>query len=460
MIGRDLAFSMLVKLMDGWSGPADRVRRSMRTLATGAKEVRTTLGKGLGQRFSTTELEAAFARSSARIGRARGRLLGAAAMTVAVGAPVLRAGNFEEKLIDFGNLAEVGRERLEQLKGELDALRDVTGQSNVDLLEGLASYVGKGMDLDDALAALPATGRAAKATKSQFDEMARSGYAVMDNLAVTPDQLRKAFDIMAKSGKEGSFELAAMARKFPEITAGAKALRMDGVDAVASLAAALQIAMKAAGSEDQGATNLTNFLGKITAPDTVRKFRKFGVDVEKELQIAAKRGEDPLEHMLLVIQKLTDGNPFKMGQLFMDKQVLDFLRALIPNLKDYQRIKAEALGADGVVDADLERVMKGFNEQLVQLRNSVYALMGGSGALLPILTGLVVDMRSGVEAIHAWTSAHPALTEAIIKGSAALLGFGIATRVLGFGFALIQGGLARAPPRWSSNSTRRARTSR
>lgn len=439
----DLNVGIIVRLMDQFSGPGAKLEGSIKRLKTGATDLRRAFGTRIKSGFSEDALAASFERSEGRIRRSRARLLGAFGMAVTLAAPVIVAGNFEEKLIDFANLAEIGQERLARLQDELNALRAPTGQSNVQLLDGLATYVGKGMALDDALASLRATGRTAKATKSQFDQMANSGFAVMDNLGVAPDLLGKAFDVMAKSGKEGSFELAAMARKFPEITAGAKSLKMEGVDAVASLSAALQIAMKSAGSEDQAATNMTNFFGKITAPDTVKRFRKFGVDIEREMQIALARGADPLEHMLLVVKEMTGGDAFKMGELFADKQVLDFLRAMIPNMEEYQRIKKEALGADGVVDADWERVMTGFNEQWRQLRSSTAAMLSTSGSLLPVLTDIMTQVRDGVEWVTAWTSANPELTATIIKGTAALLAFGITTRVLGYGFAIMQGGLLR-----------------
>lgn len=89
-----------------------------------------------------------------------------------------------------------------------------------------------------------------------------------------------------------------MARNFPELTANASALKMQGVPAVASLAAALQIAMKSAGSADQAANNMSNFLGKITSPDTVKNFKKMGIDIEKEMKSAAAKGTDPLLHSL------------------------------------------------------------------------------------------------------------------------------------------------------------------
>lgn len=435
--------SILLKLMDQFSGPAQSVQQKMRGMGAEARKLRRALGQKVRLGFSEANMDQALRRSETRIASARGRLMGAAGMALSLGAPLMQAGNVQEELIHFANLAEIGAERTAQLTGELDALRRQTGKSNMEILGGLDTYVGKGMDLDDALAAMRATGRAATATRSEIGEMAGSGFAVMDNLRIAPEALAQAFDIMAKSGKEGSFELSAMARKFPEITAGAKSLGMEGTESVASLAAALQIAMKSAGSEDQAATNMTNFLGKITAPDTVRKFAKFGVDVEAEMKSALERGVDPLEHMLFKIEEMTGGDAFKMGELFADKQVLDFLRAMIPNMEEYQRIKGEALGASGVIDADYERVMKGFNVQVRELKNSVTSLLGASGTLLPIFTDIVMQLNQGVETIAMWTAEHPQLTEVLIKGGAALLAFGVGTRVLGYGFAVMRGGVLR-----------------
>lgn len=443
-MSNDMSVSFLIRLLDQFSAPGQKIRQTMRNIGGSANQMRSALGRKIRVGFSEANLQAALQRNERNIAASRSRLMGAGAMAVTIAAPVMKAGNFEEEMIHFGNLAEIGKDRLALLKTELDQLRGQTGKSNNELLAGLETYVGKGMGLDDALASMRATGRAATATRSEMAEMAGSGFAVMDNLKVAPDQLAQAFDIMAKSGKEGSFELAAMARKFPEITAGAKSLGMEGTESVASLAAALQIAMKSAGSEDQAATNMTNFLGKITAPDTVRKFKSFGVDVESEMKGALERGVDPLEHMLFKIEEMTGGDAFKMGQIFADKQVLDFLRAMIPNMQEYQRIKGEALGAEGVIDADYERVVAGFNHQVRELKASITSLMGASGALLPIMTDIVGDIRVGVDAVAAWTQANPELTATIVKGGAALLAFGVATRVGSFAFHTISGGALRA----------------
>jgi len=331
-----------------------------------------------------------------------------------------RAGDLEDQFAEFQNLTGIDDTRLVQLREELDGLRDVTKTSVSEMLDGLAVLVGKGMDFEDAIAALPAAGRAAKATKTSFDEMGASGFALYDNLKVAPEELRKAFDIMAMGGKEGGFELSAMARKFPEITAGARALKMEGLDSVAQLTAALQIAMKSAGSEDQAATNLSNFLGKLTSPETVRRFAKMGVSIEDELRKAAENGVSPFEHMLGVIDDLTGGDALKMGELFGDKQVLDFLRAMIPNLEEYRRIKDAALSADGVVDADFKNAIDTFNESKAQLGESVGKLFSLPPEVLESLTDLFQKADAIVERMIVWKKENPKLVKTLFLGATAL----------------------------------------
>ena len=441
----DLNVALLVRLLDQFSGPSSKVLDALRRMKAGAGDFRKAFGDEIRRGFSAENIEAALKKNEQQIAAARGRLVGAFGMALTLGAPVMAAGNIEEQLINFGKLADLDRAKLGALSRDLDKLsrRDQTGLGQSDLLGGLETYVGKGLDLERAMAALPATGRAAKATGAQFGEMAAAGFAAMDNLKVAPEELRKAFDIMAASGKEGSFELKDMARNFPELTASAQALGMKGTAGVSSLAAALQIAMKSAGSADQAANNTSNFLGKLTSPDAVKKFSDFGIDIQKELEGAIARGADPLEHMLSVIERATGGDQFKMGQLFADKQVLDFLRAVIPNMEEYRRIKAASAGADGIIDKDYEAQMGGFNESLRQLRQSLTGLFGASGALLPVFTDLIKSATGIVDGIRDWTAANPELTAFLVKGAAAALAFGISARVLGYAFAVGQGNLIR-----------------
>lgn len=441
----DLNVALILRLIDDFSAPSEKIRAAMKSMTTGARDFGRGMSDAIKTGFSAENMKAAIERSERDIQQARGRLMGAFGMAMTLGAPVMVAGNAQAAMTDYAKLAGLSADQTAALSAEIDKLsrRERTGMANMDLLTGLKTYVGKGLDQDRALRALEPTGRAAKATGAAFDEMAASGFAAMDNLKVAPEELRKVFDVMAQSGKEGSFELKAMARAFPELTSGAQALGMEGVDGVASLSAALQVAMKSAGSEDQAANNLSNFLGKLTAPDTVKKFKDAGINLKEEFQKAAASGADPLEHMLGVIAQATGGDQFKMGELFADKQVLDFLRAAIPNLEEYRRIKDSAMSADGIIDADYARTMGDFNEAVKQVKNSLQGLFGAAGPLLPIFTDMLNSAADWIDMARDWTAANLELTAVLVKGAAAMLAFGIGGRLLGYGLAVGRNSILR-----------------
>ncbi len=439
----DLTVALVVALKDQLTGaPAAKLKQTLEGISASGKKMGKDFSQAIKSGFSVDNIDEAIARNQQKFQQARGRLQGALAMAASVAIPIKLEADFEEAFIDFANVAEIPldqRRRIEDLL--IEASRE-TGKSKGELLAALSAYIGKGLDVQSGLDALIATGMTASATKSEIDDMANSGYAVMDNLNVAARDLSTAFDVMALSGKEGSFELKAMARKFPEITAGARSLKMQGIPAVAALSSALQLAMKAAGSEDQAATNLSNFLGKITAPDTVKKFAKFGVNVEKEMKLAQKKGVDVLDHMLTIIADKTGGDAFKMGELFADKQVLDFLRAIIPNLEEYRRQRDKVVKADGsTIAEDYGKVASGLNFHGRQLRNALGELVGSAGPLLPMMKSLTFEATQLVYALSNWTAANPELAATIVKVAAGLLMFGVASRVAAFALAAVRGPL-------------------
>jgi TP901 family phage tail tape measure protein len=434
--------SLLIRLIDQVSGPAQKVRSAVKGIGAAAGELKRGFGQAIREGFSVENYETASKNAEAALTRARNRLIGAAGMAVTLAAPVVKAADFQSAFIDFANVAEIPIDRMGEIEARLIAATRTTGKNKAELLEILSTYVGKGMGLEQSLAAIEATGRASTATKAAQDDMANAGFAVMDNLKVGAEDLAKAFDIMAASGKEGSFELKDMARNFPQLTASASSLGMKGTASVASLSAALQIAMKSTGSADQAANNMANFLGKITAPDAVKNFKDFGIDIEKELKRAHENGADPLLHTLELIEKATSGgDQFKMGELFVDKQVKDFLLALIPNLKEYERIRDKVADAEGVVDKDWINVMSGLKQQFKGLTTEIDNLFSSGGALLPIVQEIVTWMTGAVRTVNDWTQANPELTAAIVKGVAAFLTLAIAGRVLAFAIAGLRVGI-------------------
>ncbi|MGK9040781.1 phage tail tape measure protein [Rhizobium sp. SA279] len=427
--------SFVIRLIDQLTGPAKKVKSGLLDLGQAAKQ---GFSGAIKDGFTVENIETATRNAEAALRDARGRMLGAFGQAMTLAAPIFKGANFQDAFIDFANVAEIPIDRMGEIEARLIAQTRTTGKNKTELLQILATYVGKGMDLDESLAAIEATGRASTATKAEVGDMGNAGYAVMDNLKVAATDLAKAFDVMASTGKSGSFELKDMARNFPELTANASALKMQGVPAVASLAAALQIAMKSAGSADQAANNMSNFLGKITSPDTVKNFKKMGIDIEKEMKSAAAKGTDPLLHSLELIKKATGGDQYKMGELFADKQVLDFLRALIPNLEDYKRIRDEAGAASGVIDKDFVNVMSGLKTQIKGFVTEIDNLFSAGGALLPVVQGIVLRGTELVRMVNDWSTANPELTATIVKITAGLLAASVAMRVASYAFAAMR----------------------
>jgi TP901 family phage tail tape measure protein len=254
---------------------------------------------------------------------------------------------------------------------------------------------------------MPAIGQAATATMSSISDLSAASVAAMQNMKVGPLEIARMLDAMASAGNAGAFEVRDMAKAFPALTASAQSLGITGVKGITDMAAALQVARRGAGDASTAANNMANFLQKLATPQTIKNFKKFGVDVTKELQKAHKKGISPIEHFIgLVDEKTKGGKADLLGQLFGDKQVLEFVRPMLADFKDYIRIRDEAEQASGTVaDAyakrmgDAEQKMKAFRIQMENLGTSLGATMlkplgDFAGHLAYILQTL--DKRVGV----------------------------------------------------------------
>src|SRR3954469_9055819 len=95
---------------------------------------------------------------------------------------------------------------------------------------------------------MPTIAKVATASGGDINDIAKTAFALIDNLKVGPEQLEKALSGLVAAGKDGRFELKDMAQHFPALTAQAQTLGLTGTAGSSSLAAALQVAMKGAGS--------------------------------------------------------------------------------------------------------------------------------------------------------------------------------------------------------------------
>ena len=185
-------------------------------------------------------------------------------------------------------------------------------QFTADIIKAEDFIVGMGLDLDRAARAMPAIGKAATATKTDILDLSKAGYAAISNLGLAPEELTRAFDMMALAGKEAEFELKDMAQYLPAITELAGSKGLTGARGLADIAAALQIVRRTAGDGSEAATNFNNILQKINANDAIKNFAKYGIDINAVLKKAVAEGASPLEAALRAIDKAIDGDLSKL----------------------------------------------------------------------------------------------------------------------------------------------------
>ena len=325
---------------------------------------------------NTSDLLDKLGQNMTKVGGALTLAGGGLAYKLGITEAIPEAFQMEHRLRELGNVGQLSAKQLEDMDKRLASISRYTNQMRPEIAEGLNVLVASGIDPTKALDYMNVIGRTATGEQAAIADISRTAFAVSDNLKVPIDDLGKSMDILAMSGKEGRFELKDMAAAFPSLTAGAAMLGMKGTPAVASLGAALQVAMKGAGEASEAANNLENFIQKVTSPLAVKNFEEvFGVNLKQVLLDAAAQGRDPILEVIEMMTELSGGDVFKVSEVFQDKQVLNFIKPMMQNLDEYKRIKASALSAEGVVDSDFEHMMETTNEQFKLLKINMKELV-------------------------------------------------------------------------------------
>lgn len=446
----NLVFSMVLKMVDEVSSTANKVASGVERMSNRVARASNKMAGGMkaawGLSFDALEndvLNKRIGRWEQKVQRARNGLMTSLAAGAAVIAPVVRIGKFEHEMARFGTIASYSKEQLAEIETILRAAGPRVNKYASELLVGLEFLLGKGIDENSALKIIEPVGKASVATGAAIQDMSAAGYAAISNLDIAYSQMSKTFDMMAMSGKLGGFELKDMAKHFPGLTAAAKNLGMVGEPAVARLGAALQIALRGAANPDEAANNLKNFLAKMASPEVVNKFKKMGIDIRAELEVAAKNGIDPMEYMLVRVHDLAEENRYVIQDVFGDLQVQNFLKPMVANLEEYANIRDKTLSADGVIDTDFatmdDTLFEKFKGFQIALDNSLKA---GQGLTL-VMKDLVVSATKLVVVFNSFSAQNPELVSGFVKATAALLALGAVAGVVNFIWATLGSGLAK-----------------
>jgi TP901 family phage tail tape measure protein len=347
---------------------------------------------------------------------------------------------FESGMTDIAQKADMSRDKARLMGLEIVKAARAANQLPAMMQEGVDRLAGFGLDPKQAMAMMRPIGRAATAYKAEIADLSAAAFAANDNLKVPVEQTGRIIDIMAASGKRGAFEVKDMAGAFPQLTASMQALKSQGTPAVADLAAALQITRKGAGDSASAANNLQNLLAKINTEDTIKNFKKFGVDVPAAMKKAAAEGRSPIEEIVELTRKATKGDGSKLAFLFGDMQVQQALRPLLENTALYRQIREEALKASRVTDRDFVERMRDAEEQAQKFRVSLAALkLTGGNLLMQSLAGVRDRAAGALDWLNAASKNNPIIAARFAKLGLALAGFFL---IAGGGAIAIAGMLA------------------
>jgi hypothetical protein len=411
-------------------------------------------------------------------------IVGAAVAGISFLAPIQEAAAFQQQLLDIAGTSNlVGNAAfayVSKSKEQFETLALQVGQLSDTVAKGAGQMIAAGVDPKLVDASVGRIGRAATAANAEFADMAGVATSLLTTLRLPADQLDGALGGLVVAGKEGAFELKDMAKYFPTLTSQMAKFGITGREAVNFLGAGLQIARKGTADPAEAANNLKNFLSKVLAPATIKNFKDMGVDIEGVMKDAATKGINPIEAVVQKITKLTGissnevdkmmkkakaagmtdaealktvreqiektAGAGKLGQLFGDMQVMDFLLPMLGNIDEYQRIKGEVAKATGsVIDADFETQMAGLNRQLITFRE-----IGAQGARevgfafgewLPVINQHLMDAMKWLRELDAETGGMVRKT-LMFAGAALMLvtalgALGVVLPVVGAGLGLL-----------------------
>lgn len=418
-----LEFGLLLKGIDQLSSPLRGMAKAVEGLDRIAKNA-----KGLKEFSDTLDDVSRRARDAGLVmagaGYGLGRVIG---LTELPG----QAIDAQHEMRAIGNAAQLTASQIAFARDRLIGIGGITNQYQSDLIGGYKILADADFDNATALKLLIPIGKTTTAVKGDLADIARTAVTMRNNLKLGADEIPRAFEIAQGTMRE-------MAPFFPSIAASAERLGIKGTAGVASLVAAIKTARMGAGSLDEAASNTERFLMRLTSPDIVNNFAAFGVNLKREMETAAALGEDPILSMVELIESITGGDDFKLGELVGDRQGGKFVRPLIEHMREYREARAQALDSNGALDKNYANMLTTFAEQwkamkILTARIALPAINIILGAASKLLTEM---------------NAHPWFGKALVGISTGLIligGFIGSLGLLGQAAAWTLGGFAKYP---------------
>ncbi|WP_241492808.1 phage tail tape measure protein, partial [Pseudomonas endophytica] len=337
------------------------------------------------------------------------------------------------------------------------------GMGRNEVADVVNELVGAGMELKQAMAFAPVAAKFVIGQGSSGVDTAKMIQALQTNALITdPKELEKALEAVAYQGQAGSFEASDMARWFPQLLAGMQKQGITGIDAVTQLGSMLQVQMKTAGTADEAANNLKNWIEKIGSGDVVKSYKDAGIDYQKSLNTGIQGGMSTLESSFGLAKRYIEATDpakaakmaeatakiskeadpakakamldsleqaLRTGDIFADMQVKSALTAYVQNKELYEQLKKEAASASGILDQNLaERRDTSAQKWSEMFQAGNDAMRSVGDAIRPVTDALATGLTTVVKGVTELSDESPKL----VMGLTALAtGASVITSVIG-----------------------------
>ena len=381
---------------------------------------------------------------------------------VAVTAKV--SADYQAIIRDIAIKAGVARSAQEaDMSRSIIATSNDIGMGRNEVADVVNELVGAGMELKQAMEFAPVAAKFVVGQGSSGVDTAKMIQALQSNANITdPKVLEKALEAVAFQGQAGSFEASDMARWFPQLLAGMQKQGITGMDAVTQLGSMLQVQMKTAGTADEAANNLKNWIEKIGSGDVVKSYKDAGIDYQGSLNTGIQGGMSTLEASFGLAKRYIEAtdpkkaakmaeataqiskeaNPEKAkamlssleqalrtGDIFADMQVKSALTAYVQNKALYEQLKSEAASASGILDKNLAERRDTSSQKWAEMFQAGNDAMRSVGdAIRPVTDSVATGLTSVVKGITKLSDESPKL----VMGLTALAtGASVVTSLLG-----------------------------
>lgn len=373
-----MSAELIVSLLDRVSGPAAKARTSLTALQRAERDVYLARNNTRLTRTQVAEERLLAVQDAERQKRlAQWATFGKAAgvATAAAGYVAIRtARDYAQLERTIGRIVINADKPATSIKPTIAVLQELADKSKLpfdNVVQGLETLIASGRSLEEGLAFLPSVARTAQASGSEMSDIALTADALANSLGITADKMQQAFDILAFEGKAGKFELKDMAAELPAIAPAFAALGYKGTAGLKRLAAMLEIVRNQTGSSAEAATNFSNILQKAYGNEVAKSFKKYHIDIRKELDRTRKEGGDVIQTLVEQTQKALKGDLSKLPLIFTDIQMQQGMRALLTQMPELKK-HLDALGsASGTVAKDFAQITGDSEGNWQQLINNI-----------------------------------------------------------------------------------------